>query len=237
MLDFMNTVAGNAVGDIVASVCLIVVGAIVAWFVSLRTSWRLILSILRLARNGICNIYLRRDEYISHRPVPLDMYLKLAKRNFTYVGIYFSVATDQSRVDRSITALIDQGCRVRIVLLDQQASDEVIGYLEVHLGLAANSLRARVTNAHDHFQAFRASLAPVKRNLLSIHLHSFPLVTSAFLIDESEDEARMLVDIKWFSAGRESSTGIEFMGKAKPGSLFETLRLSFSSIINTARIV
>jgi hypothetical protein len=220
-----------------ADVVILFVGAVVAWLIAFRASWKLLFSVFRLARNRVTNVYLRREEYVSRRGVPLEEYIKLTNRKIMYVGLYFSVATDQSRLEDAFRQLIDKGCRVDIFLLDGQASDETVNYLERHFGLATNSLRPRVQHAFEYFYRLKDSLAPAKRELLSIGLHTLPLVSSAFLIDNDERDARMLVDIKWFGAGREKSLGIEFTGKATSGSLFETIQSSFVRAAAAARIV
>jgi hypothetical protein len=185
-------------------------------------------------KNGLSNVYFDRSEYISKRSRSVEQFIESANRNFEYVGIYFSVATDQSRIDDSIKSLIGRGCQVRLVLLDGQSSDEVMGFLEQAFGLGPASLRQRVDHAKGHFIELREALAPNQKPLLELRLHRFPLLVSAFRIDVGEENGAMLVDSKWYGSGREKSLGLEFMGTQKQGSLFDTASRSFGRISEQA---
>jgi len=165
----------------------------------------------------------------------IEQFIASATRSFEYVGIYFSVATDQSRVDASIKALIAKGCRVRFVLLDDQSSNETFQFLEQAFALAPASLRPRVIHARNHFIAIRETLAPAERQLLELRLHQLPLLVSAFRIDIGERKSALLIDNKWYGSGREKSFGVEFMGAMKEGTLFETISTSFARISDQAR--
>jgi hypothetical protein len=202
---------------------------------SQKVRWRVVAALFRSLRNGISNIYFDRSEYISKRSRSVEQFIVSATRNFEYVGIYFSVATDQSRVDDSIKALVAKGCQVRLVLLDDQSSDETFRYLECAFALAPASLRQRVIHARNHFMAIREALAPGQRSLLELRLHQLPLLSSAFRIDAGEQQGAMLVDNKWYGVGREKSFGLEFLGAMKEGTLFETVSKSFAQISDQAR--
>ena len=78
---------------------------------------------------------------------------------------YFSIATDQSRVDETLTELISKNCKVTLVLFDDESPEEFFGFLEGALGLAPESLKPRVRHAREHFLALRNSLAPTARDL------------------------------------------------------------------------
>jgi len=229
---FVEEVGAHLIADLV----ILLFGAIAAWMISLRGAWSLVFSVFRLARNGVCKIYLNRSEYISRRAIPVEEYIKAAKRDFIYVGLYFSVATDQSRIDNSLIELVKRRCKIGIYLLDENASDEVFDYLESFLGFAKYSLRPRARHALEHFKTLKSSLAPAERDFITIGLHRFPLVTSAFLMDGGEELSRMLVDIKWFGVGRDKSTGIEFSGSTKANPLFETMRASVMKTVAAAEV-
>jgi hypothetical protein len=224
----------GVVQSIVASIICLAVGALVAWFLASRFRWRLATALFRALRNGMSNVYFDRSEYISKRSRSVEQFIESANRNFEYIGIYFSVATDQSRIDDSIRSLIERGRRVTLVLLDGQSSNEVMGFLEQAFGLAPASLRQRVDHAKDHFIHLREALAPNQRPLLELRLHRLPLLVSAFRIDVGEDNGAMLVDSKWYGAGREKSLGLEFMGALKQGTLFDTASRSFGRISEQA---
>lgn len=230
MPDFLYGIFQNLVADLL----FLILTAGVIWLVSQRIKWRTIAALFRSLRNGISNIYFDRSEYISKRSRSVEQFMASATRNFEYVGIYFSVATDQSRVDDTIKGLIGKGCRVRLVLLDDQSSNETFQYLEQAFGLAPESLKQRVIHARDHFIALREELAPGARPLLELRLHQLPLLVSAFMIDIGERKSALLIDSKWYGAGREKSFGLEFIGAVKEGTLFETASKSFTRISGLA---
>jgi hypothetical protein len=120
-------------------------------------------------------------------------------------------------------------------LLDDQSSNETFQYLEQAFALAPASLRQRVVHARDHFIAIREALAHDERPLLELRLHRLPLLVSAFMIDTGESKSALLIDNKWYGAGREKSFGLEFLGKMKEGTLFETTSKSFARISDQAR--
>lgn len=223
--------------SLIASVLYLAMSGVIVWVIAQKVRWRVIAALFRSLRNGVSNLYFDRSEYISKRSMSVEQFIASATRNFEYVGIYFSVATDQSRVDDSIKALIAKNCQVRLVLLDGQSSDETFEYLEHAFALAPASLRQRVIHARDHFIAVREALAPGQRPLLELRLHQLPLLISAFRIDVGEKRGAMLVDNKWYGVGREKSFGLEFSGTMKEGTLFETVSKSFAQISDHARII
>jgi hypothetical protein len=229
----LNYFSGISQG-IIASIIIIAISALATWSLSRRLRWRVVTALFRAMGNGLSNVYFGRSEYISKRSRSVEQFIESAKRNFEYVGLYFSVATDQSRIDDSIKNLISRGCRVRLVLLDGGSSNEVMSFLEEAFGLAPASLRQRVDHAKDHFVELRNALAPNQRPLLDLRLHRLPLLVSAFRIDVEENSGALLVDSKWYGAGREKSLGLEFMGAPKEGTLFETASRSFGRISELA---
>jgi hypothetical protein len=195
--------------NLVADAIFFVIVVTITWLVARRFRWRTITSLFRLQRNGVSNIYLNRSEYISRRSRSVLEFIETAEKTFTYVGVYFSLATDQSRIDNTIRALVLKGCHIKIILLNDESSDDIFNYLEDHFALAKNSLRARVHHAKEYFVGLRLSLAPAQRSLLEVRIHKLPLTSSAFLIDQSEHDCTMLIDNKWYAAGREKSLGID----------------------------
>jgi hypothetical protein len=231
MPDFLSGIFQNLIADLL----FLILSVGVVWLVSQRIKWRTLAALFRSLRNGVSNIYFDRSEYISKRSRSVEQFIASATRDLEYVGIYFSVATDQSRVDDTIKSLIRKGCRVKLVLLDDQSSDETFQYLERAFALAPESLKQRVSHARDHFIAFREELAPGERPLLELRLHQLPLLDSAFMIDIGEQKSALLIDRKWFGAGREKSFGLEFIGTVKEGTLFETVSKSFARISELAQ--
>jgi hypothetical protein len=148
--------------NLLADVLFALLGAALLWLVARRFRWRILAAIFRLQRNGVSNIYLSRSEYISRRSLTVQQFIETAERTFSYVGVYFSLATDQSRIDQTIRALLAKKCRVVIVLLDTHASNELIAYLEEHLALAHGTLLPRVQHAQTYFGQLRSSLAPAE---------------------------------------------------------------------------
>src|SRR5262245_33512198 len=228
MGEFFSGVAQN----VLAGLVLLAAGAVVAWLAVARLRWRIIAAILRLKRNGVSNIFLNRSEYVTRRPISVEQYIGATRREFIYVGVYFSIATDQSRVDETIRGLLERRCGFTIVLLDPETTAELIRFLEEYFALGAGTLRGRIRHAIQPLRALLDSLAPDLRPLLDIRLHQSPLTSSAFLRDFRDgDGSSILVDIKWFGMGRERSFGLEFAGSSADGSLFDTVRSSFEGIV------
>lgn len=107
MSEFLAGIFQNLVADVIFA-C---IGLFIAWLIARRFRWRTFTAIFRLQRSGVSNIYLDRSEYISRRSVSITNYIEGATKSFDYVGIYFSLGTDQSRIDDSIRALIAKGVR------------------------------------------------------------------------------------------------------------------------------
>ena len=95
MKEFLAGIFQNLVADVIFAV----IGLLIAWLIARRFRWRAVTAIFRLQRNGVSNLYLDRSEYISRRHVSITAYIEGATKSFEYVGIYFSLATDQSRID------------------------------------------------------------------------------------------------------------------------------------------
>jgi hypothetical protein len=231
MGNFVSGVLQNLVADVVV----LVSGGLLALLFALRARLRLLGALIRLSRSGVSNIFLQRSEYVSKRSRTVGEFIESANRDFTYVGVDFSLATEQSRIDKSFRILIDKGCKVTVVLLDSAASAELTEYLEDHFAFARNTIAARAQHAVDYFLAMRASLAPSKTSQLDIRLHRLPLTASAFILDGNEPSRMMLVDQKWYAAGRDKSLGIEFTKKKDDGALQEAIFMSFSRLVGMSR--
>ena len=230
----MDSFISGVVQNIAANIFVVILLFILGWIVAQKFRWRLFGAVFRLRKNGVSNIFLNRAEYISRRSRVLHEVIESAQRDFTYVGIYVSVATDQARIDNSIRALIQRGCLVTIVLLNDAVGDETIEYLEDHMAFGRDTLRGRVRHAKEHFLELRNSLAPGQVQLLDIRLHKLPLTASAFIIDREETRSTMLVDSKWYGEGREKSFGLEFEGQSETDSLFGWAKASFVRIATNA---
>jgi hypothetical protein len=226
-MEFFTGIAQNLIADFV----IVLVGLVTAWVIARRLRWRMLGTIFRLQKNGISNVYLDRSEYISRRSMSVLQFIETTERNFTYVGIYFSLATDQARIDATIRNLVSRRCMVQIVLLDEDAHRSTFNYLETHFALAPNTLRGRVRHAKEYFVQLRDGLGINERTLLNIRTHNLPITTSAFIIDSNEKNCRMLVDIKWYGLGRDRSLGIEFAGQPDEGGIFKNLLSSFERIV------
>lgn len=120
------------------------------------------------------------------------------------------------------------------MLLDDGAPDTTFEFLEDFFALARDSLKPRVRHAREYFVELKKSLAPGQRQLFDIRIHHFPLTASAFVLDRRERKSGLLVDNKWYGAGREKSFGVEFAGEIEEGSLFDTLVKSFEKIAEQA---
>lgn len=227
----MGDFFSGLIQNILANLLILAGFAVVAWLGVVRSHWRIIAAVLRLKRNGVSNIFLNRSEYVSRRPISVDQYIESTGREFVYVGIYFSIATDQSRVDETIRTLLQRRCKFTIVLLDPETAAESMRFLEEYFALGTGTLRGRIRHAIQHFRTLRDSLAADTRPLLDMRLHQLPLTSSAFLRDPREENGSMLVDIKWCGMGRERSFGLEFVGSSVDGSLFDTIRSSFEAIV------
>lgn len=233
MDNFLAGILQNIIADI-----LVLLGAtIIALLISLRAKFRLFGAIRRLVNSGVSNVYTRRSEYISRRSRSVNEFIESATRDFTYVGAYFSLATEHSRIDRSLKALIAKGCKIKIVLLDEASPPEIIAYLEDHFAFGRDTLSGRVRHAVDYFLALRNSLAPGVQSYLEIRLHKLPVTASVFIMDANENGRAMLVDQKWYAAGRDKSLGIEFSEKKDDDSLQEAIYSSFAAIIANSRAI
>jgi hypothetical protein len=143
----------------------------------------------------------------------------------------------QSQVDEILKELLRKGCRVKIVLLDPTAPKEVYSFLETYLACGQNTLHPRVCHAVDHFTVFRDSLNREERERFDLRVHSFPLTSSAFILDREEATSDMLVDVKWFGAGRNSSLILEFRRKKDKPELLKTIEASFLRVLKLSRQV
>ncbi len=211
--------------------CTLALFALLAATWTTRHHWRTAWSLWRLRRNGVTSVYVDRSDLLSKDATTVDEYIISACHTFTYVGVYFSAATDQARVDNSIRSLIKSGRSVCITLFHPEGPEEIISYMEEYFALAHNTLKGRISHALNHFVALRDTLGSSERHLLDIRTHTFPLAQSAFLIDDGLASGRLLVDTKWFGSGKSKSFGLNFKGVARDGTLYATLRDSMRRVV------
>jgi hypothetical protein len=188
-----------------------------------------------MSKNGFINFYNSREEYYTaRRQKTLEDYMLLAKKDFLYVGFYLSAATDTSRVDGALRVLLERGCRVELVLLDETLDDGLLNVMEKHLGIATATLKARLKHAHAHFAEFRASLSTEHRLRFIVRRHRNVITCSAMFLDWSDSEGKLLVDTKIAGAGRDKSFGMEFRKTVQATTLSSELASSFRRIADEA---
>jgi hypothetical protein len=190
----------------------------------------------RMLKNGFVNFYNSREEYYTaRRQGTLDRYMLTAKKEFVYIGFYLSAATDTSRLDGALRKLLERGCRIELILLDDALENQMLSIIENHIGIAAGTLRARLKHAHSHFIDFAASLSAEQRSRFVVRRHRNVITSSVMFLDWSEPDGRMLIDTKIAGAGRDKSFGMEFRKTPQEGTLSSELALSFRRIADGAQ--
>lgn len=230
---FARDVVINVIANLVAAAILLGIGYLS--FRRARSFVRALGFARRMVRHGFINFYNNREEYYSARSTKaLDSYILSAKKNFAYVGFYLSAGTDTSRVDGAFRTLLERGCTIELVLLDPTMDDQLLAIIEKHIGIAGETLKARLLHAHAHFAAFSASLSADQRARFSVRQHRNVITSSAMFLDWGEPEGRLLVDTKIGGAGRDKSFGMEFRKTDSDNTLSSEWALSFRRIADGA---
>ncbi|MGA9601316.1 MAG: hypothetical protein WBS22_13895 [Methylocystis sp.] len=233
LIPLTKDIAVNVVANLIGAAIVIGIG-----FLSFKRA-SMILQTLKYARrmskNGFVNFYNSRSEYYtSRRQVTWEKYVLTTNKEFIYVGFYLSAATDTSMVDGALKALLERGCRIELILLDDCLDQRLANIMENYLGIAAGTLIPRLRHAHDHFAKLRATLGADEQTRFIVRRHQNMITSSAMFLDWGEPEGKLLIDTKIAGAGRDKSFGMEFRNTGKEATLSLELAMSFRRIANGA---
>jgi hypothetical protein len=238
MTELFANIGMSVVVDLIAGLSTIIIMAFVAWLLSgsIRNLVRSLRYLSRTRQAGVSNFFTKRSEYNKYRMADsLDKYVAKTTQNFTYVGHYFSQATDISRLDKAILDLVRRGCTVSIILLDGDVGDQEMTWLERYLAITPGTLLARLHHAFGHFSKLQDTLGADERQRFLVKRHRALLTCSAFLFDIGVDGREgILVDYKIGFVGRDKSFGIELAPRSGGAHLYSNLRDSFIAVVAEA---
>jgi hypothetical protein len=226
--------ASLAAALIIAVLLRVRTGVTVSW-ADIRLFWSVA---GRLRESGVLGFYPSRAAYVrNRRQHTIGEYVETARHELLYVGFWLAGGTEIENVTASFRRLLEQGCRIELVLLDPAMDKDLASAVAEYLGLTPISFQQRLDAAWQQFARFRASLPSDQAALLTLLAHSQLLTSSAFVFDVRTAEAKTLVDFKLFRVGREGSFGIELRPTASENGLYERTTKSFVAIRATARTV
>ncbi len=187
----------------------------------------------RLSRSGVTGFFATRADYVRYRKqATATEYMAIAKEELVYVGLWLAQTSEIEDLHRTLRTMLDRDVRVTLVLLDDAIDNAMSTKLAAVLGLTAEALGDRLSNAWTSITEFKAKLPIEIAGRLTLLRHQEHLSASAFLIDRGRPSARTLVDIKLYGMGRQASFGIEFRPtkRGQAESLYERATRSFALV-------
>lgn len=190
----------------------------------------------RLSANGIINFFATRADYIKYRQNgTVTKYIRTAERELIYVGLWLSHGIEMANIRETLESLLEHGCYVELIFLDPTV--RYIESLADFLALSTDSVVTRINQSIYQMTSLKDSLPENLKPRFVLKAHSKLTTSSAFLIDQDTEHARVLIDFKLYGLGREQSFGIEFQRVAAADSLYSRVVSSFMEIRRQARAI
>lgn len=227
-------VLGTLASITAALIILILARAIAPFSGSLTALFNLFFSLTRLQRAGLYNFITSRSDYrLLKGGESIPKYISGAKHSLVYVGFWHAKGIEMENIKDALSDLLNKGCRVELVLLSDDITDEKVEIVAKYLGISDSSFRTRLTEAWKFVFEMEKGLSRSSGKLI-IKKHSEAIYASCFIIDEDFATTKLLVDIRIFGMGRENSFAMELVKTDDSNSLYQRFLKSFTNLRNAA---
>lgn len=205
-------------------------------------SWNAYLNLIRSARRlqraGINNIIPSRSDYrLLKGGETIANYLSSVKYSLIYIGFWHAKGVEMANIDRIFLELLRRGCSIELVLMSNTTNDTTSQIVASYLGIDVAGLRTRIEEAWRYIDALAKKIPHGERYRFVVRAHTNAVYASCFVIDRDTPSARILVDVKIFGLGRESSFALELVKTTQANNLFDRFLQSFLLVAEHAQVV
>jgi hypothetical protein len=138
---------------------------------------------------------------------------------------------------RVFTDLTSRGCDIEIVLVVSEIDIVRVDVIASYLGITQSGFRGRLGEAWDQMRRYQLAIPEQYRQRFVLRAHKEALYSSCFIIDYGSVSAKILVDIKIYRLGRESSFAIELVDPGIDDSLYDRFVRSFLVTAQVGRLL
>lgn len=210
--------------DLLIGVLGSIIGGIITW-IALRiyTGGKYFGGLHRLARlikdcskAGLINVFPSRKTYLQHQDHGTAAeYIRKSNHSLYYVGYWLASSISFGEVIKSFDVLLKKQISITVVFIDPE-NQSILETCSKFLGTTSEELRSRILFSLKKLTELKESLEPEYQKFLTIKVHSVPLSSSAFLIQQNDKrETCVLMDCKLYDLCRDESYGFELKDETK----------------------
>jgi hypothetical protein len=215
-------VSTNLVLGIVSS---LLASALIAVLVMMRKRWGPAFSdlpaTLRLARRlrtlGVLQVFGSRSDYQTYRGTATLMdYFRLAHTSVEMAAYWISYGVETQGLAEEVCGLLLERPALSVTLAVVDPCSTHLDALAKHLNRPSEEVRDRIIKSLVKLTTARAQLTEPVRYRYHIKIYSSLPVASVIMLDRTEDNGRIQVDIKPYHAAQHNSFAIELANADSP---------------------
>lgn len=193
---------------------------------------------LRLARRlyalGVVNVFGSRSDYQKYRGTStLIDYFRLAGASVEMVGYWISYGVETQGLAEEVCTLLSDRPQLTVTLAIIDPNSAHLESLAKHLNRSSAEVRERITSSLVKLTSVRTKQDESIRSRYHIKVYDSLPVASVVMLDRTQDNGRVQVDIKPYHAAQHNSFTVEFTKSSS--SLYQHLVDAWGELLEDAK--
>lgn len=185
--------------------------------------WRARAWLNRAVSVGVRNFYPSRESYSTDRSLAFVDYIRSAKHELTYFGHWLAFTVEQHNTLEALVDHAKSGVRIRLVLLHEALSPDVLSTYARYFGEEEIKLRDEIAETWRRVRLAQRELGASEQSLFELRAHREFIPYSAFWFDPRHEGEHILIDMKLFASPRRHAYGIELHPQPSTSSRYPSL--------------
>jgi hypothetical protein len=225
MQKFLIHFAELVAAHVLAALFLSTVGAVLLarFWKPAKRYWQSRSWLNRAVTVGIQNFFPSRESYTTDRRLAFNDYLSSAQHSFIYIGHWLAFTVEQHNTLDTLVTQAKSGKQVKLILLDENLSQDVLATYARYFGETEEKLRSEVKETWRRVRVAQQELGTSEYSRFEIRAHKEFIPYSAFWFDPSRDGEHILIDMKLFASPRRDTYGLELRPTENTTSRYPSL--------------
>ncbi|MBE0547965.1 MAG: hypothetical protein IH627_10005 [Rubrivivax sp.] len=185
--------------------------------------WRARSWLNRAVSVGVRNFFPSRESYSTDRSLAFVDYIRSAKHELTYFGHWLAFTVEQHNTLETLVDHAKSGVHIRLVLLHEALSPDVLSTYARYFGEDEPKLRAEIAETWRRVRLAQRQLGASEQSRFELRAHREFIPYSAFWFDPRHEGEHILIDMKLFASPRRHAYGIELHPQPSTSSRYPSL--------------
>ena len=221
VVHFLELLAAHILAGLVLSATAAVL--IVRLWEPAKRYWRARSWLNRAVSVGVRNFFPSRESYSTDRSLGFVDYIRSAKHELTYFGHWLAFTVEQHNTLEALVGQVKAGVHIRLVLLDETLSQDVLSTYARYFGEDEPKLRGEIAETWRRVRLAQRELGASEQRGFELRAHREFIPYSAFWFDPRHDGEHILIDMKLFASPRRDAYGLELHPQLTTSSRYPSL--------------